>query len=77
MAYTPYPSGSTQHENPCIATSNDLRKWVVPVGLTNPLAFAPENGYNSDTHLVYRPDLDRLEVWWLNDDLLNYIIEKR
>ncbi|WP_339179202.1 hypothetical protein [Oceanobacillus sp. FSL W7-1293] len=71
MAYTPYPSGATQHENPCISVSNDMRKWGTPEGMTNPLAYAPNNGYNSDTHLLYRADLDRLEVWWRPVDDLN------
>lgn len=39
--------------------------WVEPQAGVNPLEPAPQGGgYNNDTHLVYRPDLDRLEVWW-------------
>lgn len=65
MAYTPYPQGQTDHENPCIAASNDMINWVEPQAGINPLdPTPPNNGYNSDTDLVYRPDLDRLEVWW-------------
>lgn len=64
MAYTPYPLGVSSHENPCIAISNDGVHWESPANDLNPLALAPEDGYNSDTHLVYRPDLDRLECWY-------------
>lgn len=65
MAYTPYPQGRTSEENPSIAVSNDKINWTVPEGLTNPLDPAPvDGGYNSDTHLVYREDIDQLEIWW-------------
>lgn len=67
MAYTPYPSGETDAENPCIAVSNDGINWIVPNGLVNPLAFPPKNsngGYNSDTHLIYRDDIKTLECWY-------------
>lgn len=70
MGYTPYPFGATQEENPCIAVSNDRINWQDPPNVTNPLATAPNyNGYNSDTHLVYRPDLDQLEIWYREVDL--------
>ena len=62
MAYTPLPD--EDNENPCIAASNDMVTWTVPEGLENPLAWMPENGYNSDTHLVYREDINVLECWW-------------
>lgn len=61
MAYTPYPD--TAHENPCIAVSNDGITWTVPAGLTNPLD-TPDGYTNSDTHLVFREDINTLELWW-------------
>ncbi|MCH5217392.1 MAG: hypothetical protein J1F07_02380 [Muribaculaceae bacterium] len=64
MAYTPYPNGAVDCENPCIAASHDGLNWEDPKGLSNPLATAPEGGYNSDTHLVYDAAHDRLECWW-------------
>lgn len=64
MAYTPYPRGNPKHENPCIAASHDGENWETPAGLSNPLAYVPEDGYNSDTHLVYDAETDRLECWW-------------
>lgn len=64
MGYTPYPKGDINAENPCIAVSQDGFYWDKPEGLVNPLALAPENGYNSDTHLVYDKENDRLEVWY-------------
>lgn len=65
MAYTPFPFEFDQQENPCIAVSNDGVEWTVPQGMVNPLATPPPNGgYNSDTHLVYREDLQQLECWY-------------
>ena len=64
MAYTPYPQGATEHENPCIAVSNDLINWTVPTGLINPLDPNPVDGYNNDTHLLYRSDTNTIEIWW-------------
>jgi hypothetical protein len=66
MAYTPYTYSALTQENPCIAVSNDGINWTVPTGLTNPLEpyLGESSKYNSDTHLIYRSDLDRLEIWW-------------
>lgn len=64
MAFTPYPYSTDAKENPCIVCSDDLINWNVPTGLTNPIVPKPSTGYNSDTHLVYREDLRRLECWW-------------
>ncbi|MNI08055.1 hypothetical protein D3C73_610790 [compost metagenome] len=65
MAYTPYPKGEANSENPCIAVSQDGINWILPKNFTaNPLDVPFENGYNSDTHLVYRKDLDIIECWY-------------
>jgi hypothetical protein len=67
MAYTPYPNGNWRYENPCIAVSNDKVNWGLPTGLESGLLESwnqIEYTYNNDTHLVYRSDLNRLEVWW-------------
>lgn len=57
MAYTPYPNGNDDYENPSIVASNDGTRWVVPDGLTNPIVPAPVDvgtgGYNSDPYLIY------------------------
>lgn len=68
MAYTPYPSGETKAENPCIAVSNDGINWEDVPGLSNPLFDMFEVGYNSDTHLLYREDTGVLECWWRPHD---------
>lgn len=68
MAYTPYPLGDINAENPCIAVSNDGINWGIPLGLVNPLAETPDHGYNSDTHLVYNPKTDSIECWWREVD---------
>ena len=69
MAYTPYPGGNDDYENPCIAACNDGLRWYTPTGLTNPLATPTAlelsaGGHYSDTHLVYRPDTLTLECWY-------------
>ena len=65
MAYTPHPYGRSVEENPCLAVSNDMVNWHEPPGVTNPMDPPPTGGgWNNDTHLVYREDIDRLEIWW-------------
>lgn len=60
MAFTPYPNGADEYENPSIVASDDGTTWVVPAGLTNPLdpipgdpPMAGGSEYNSDTDLVH------------------------
>ena len=67
MVYTPYPYANGEEENPSIAVSNDMYKWTTPKGLANPIANNEETGCNElkDGHILYRDDLDRLEVWYL------------
>ena len=83
MAFTPYPNGDQAKENPHILVSNNMLTWVEPNGYRNPLEPQPEGTpdkqYNSDTHLVFREDLDRLECWWryVNDDTGKVIIYRK
>ena len=67
MGYTPYPNGDGEEENPSIAASNDMYKWETPKNLANPIADNEETGCNElkDSQLIYRDDLDRLEMWYL------------
>lgn len=68
MAYTPYPLGKTDNENPCIAVSNDKVNWESPAENLNPLDPTPPAGWNSDTHLLHRTDIDQMEIWWREYD---------
>lgn len=68
MAYTPYPKGATNAENPCIAISDNGVVWKSPDIDVNPLSEAPANGYNSDTHLVWNDEEHVLECWWREYD---------
>ena len=83
LAFTPYPNGDQAKENPHILASNNMLTWVEPEGYKNPLEPQPEGTpdkqYNSDTHLVFREDLDRLECWWryVNDDTGKVIIYRK
>jgi hypothetical protein len=67
LAYSPYPYADGEEENPCISVSNDMLYWDTPVGLANPIADNEETGCNElkDPHLLYRADMDRLEMWYL------------
>lgn len=66
MATTPYPYALDNTENPHIHASNDLINWEVPVGVPVPLDDLTDGAvtYWSDTHLVYRSDLNRIECWY-------------
>lgn len=57
MAITAYPGSNDDHEDPNIVASHDGITWVVPNGLTNPIADAdgtPE--YHSDVDLKMGPN---------------------
>jgi hypothetical protein len=60
MAFTPYPGGNADFENPSLLVSHDGRRWSVPDGVSNPLWPAPPFGYNSDPDLVYDATGNRL-----------------
>lgn len=66
MAFTPYPFRKNKKENPCINVSNDLKKWICPKGLINPLDIPAKRSYNSDTHLLYNQETKKLELFWRN-----------
>lgn len=67
MAYSPFPNGNGDEENPCIAVSNDLLYWDIPQGFLNPISNNEELGCKElkDPHILFRKDLDRIEVWFL------------
>ena len=68
MSYTPYPSGDDRKENPHIVASNDLVTWEKVLNpdraLDEPAGNVPLKIYNSDAHIVYNDDLDRMEMYW-------------
>ncbi|MBE6160156.1 MAG: hypothetical protein E7157_03825 [Lactobacillales bacterium] len=79
MAYTPYPYAEQAHENPHIMASNDLITWHTKKYFENPLDSVDEKNalkiYNSDTHLLYNPDTDRIECYWRYvDDIKGEVI---
>lgn len=79
MAYTPYPNGDSSKENPCIVASNNLINWTTPQGLKNPIDEVNDNKegkiYNSDAHILYNDELNRLECFWrFVDDTTNQVI---
>lgn len=66
LGITPYPNSNDAAENPSVFASNDGINWVVPYNTPNPLDRTTDVNtyYLSDTQLVYRKDLDRLEIWY-------------
>lgn len=52
MGMTPYPNTNDDYENPSLLASDDTITWVVPSGITNPLAPMPGH-HNADSCLVY------------------------
>jgi hypothetical protein len=64
MAFTPFGDSNDLHENPSILASNDGIKWVVPTGLTNPIATAPSaERFYSDTHILIN-SANEMECWY-------------
>ena len=66
MSMTPYPGTDDDYENPSIVTSNDLKTWVVPKGLKNPITGVPADvkygGHYSDSQLVMNNGT--MELWY-------------
>lgn len=75
MAYTPYPGADQRKENPHVCVSNDKVHWKPFEGKNRAVALDPlipfqdpDRQYNSDTHLVYRKDINTLECYWRQVD---------
>lgn len=67
MAFTPYHNANAYYENPHIVASNNLIDWVMPEGIKNPVDAiydVNKHNYNSDNHLIYNPDTNKLELIW-------------
>lgn len=69
LTFSPYPYGNDKYENPHIVASNDLINWEIPAGLKNPIEPAPEGYkhevvYNSDPHILYNEDTNKMELYF-------------
>lgn len=80
MAYTPYPGADQRKENPHVCVSNDKVHWKPFEGKDKAVALDPlvpfqdpDKQYNSDTHLVYRKDINTLECYWRQVDNRTHI----
>lgn len=74
MAFTPYPNGNDDYENPSIVVSNDNVTWVVPPGVTNPLVpFPGGSGYNADPDILEGQD-DSLHIFYINNETDVFVI---
>ena len=65
MAMTPYPNYDASKENPSILASNDGQTWMVPPGLTNPVA-SSTNSTLADPDLYYDQATDQLWLYYIN-----------
>lgn len=70
MSQTPYPIGGSPYrdrwECPIVYKSTDGIEWEIvanPLDDLTPLEIT-NKGYFSDSHILFRPDLNRLEVWY-------------
>ncbi len=69
VSYTPYPASNDYYENPQIVATNDLINYSEIKYTEPPLSNHKKSvRYNSDSHLVYNDDLDRLELFWRYTD---------
>jgi hypothetical protein len=76
MVYSPYPYMNDEYENPWLVVSNDKIHWKTPKGLTNPIEQKPNNYehgkvYNSDPHILYNKDTDKMELYFRYVDDIN------
>lgn len=66
MAMASYYQSDSSLENPSLLVTNDdppNQTWIVPPGITNPIAAKPSSGNNCDQSLFVHPD-GRLGVVW-------------
>ena len=69
VSYTPYPAGLDYYENAHVIASNDLISYSEIKHFEEPLNNHKKSvRFNSDSHLVYNDDLDRLELFWRYTD---------
>lgn len=69
LSYTPYPKGNDYYENPQIVGTNDLVNYSEVKYTEPPLTnYKKSVRYNSDSHIVYNEELDRLELFWRYTD---------
>ena len=64
MGITPYPESNNKFENPSIVVSNDGINWEELEGVTNPIAPAPAQGYNSDINIFMDPTNTTMYCMW-------------
>lgn len=81
MAVTPYPKGDATKENPHLLVSNNLVEWHEPISGINPLDEVTHERkediskqYNSDTHLIFNQEENRLEMFWRYVDDVNKLV---
>lgn len=65
VSYTPYPSGDDKYENPHIVATNDLINYSeIKYSVSELENYKRSSIFNSDSHIVFNDDLNRLELFW-------------
>ncbi len=65
VSYTPYPAGDDRYENPHIVATNDLINYSeIKYAVPEPANHKRGSIFNSDSHIVFNGDLNRLELFW-------------
>jgi hypothetical protein len=63
LALTPYPNSDSRMENPSLFNSGDGNSFIVPAGVTNPVA-RTSRGYLSDPDLAFDPASNELRMYY-------------
>lgn len=63
MMNGPYPNANSAYENPCLLVSQDGKTWVVPAGLTNPIAGTASGQGHTDPSLFVDNDGTMYAYW--------------
>ena len=63
LALTPYPNSDRRVENPSLYGSASGDSWIVPAGITNPVA-RTTRGYLSDPDLAFDPVSNELRLYY-------------
>lgn len=66
MSVTPYTNDNVSVENPSILVSHDGITWIVPAGVSNPVA-PYQSAHLMDSDLFYDAASDQLWVYYLRD----------
>ncbi|HEX6536536.1 MAG TPA: hypothetical protein VF041_18240 [Gemmatimonadaceae bacterium] len=68
LAYTPYPGGNANYENPSLRTDDSEPAWTLPQGGSDPLVPQPSSGHYSDPDITIDPGTHELRYYFRDTD---------